>query len=174
MLSFHPPAPANWSSPHPSLNRATLDPPLVPFDDSTPRRVIKPPPDLPRPWIQIAEIQSHEGEYPPGSGFCRREECAEKGLHCRSLSTSEGGRGRERQMVVHARPGDGATVIVIRWKIVALSRYVWHPMDDRFRVTSIYSARLADSRRDEDGIVSFGSWDGKVATKNREIFSSSK
>lgn len=109
MLSFHPPAPANWSSPHPSLNRATLDPPLVPFDDSTPRRVIKPPPDLPRPWIQIAEIQSHEGEYPPGSGFCRREECAEKGLHCRSLSTSEGGRkgtadGRSRSS---RRRGDG-------------------------------------------------------------------
>lgn len=151
MLSFHPPAPANWSSLLPSpLNRATRDPPLF-LSPIRRRGALSSFHGLATPVDPNCEI--HEGEYPAG-GFWRRKECVHRG-HWRegnsnSLAVYLYERGREQQMVVHARPGDGA-VIVIRWQIVALLRYVWHPMDDRFRVTSIYSARLADLRQDEDG-----------------------
>lgn len=119
----------------------TRDPPLF---LSPIRRVIK----LPR-TCHARGSKLHGAEATRRRYSELRKECVHP-ARGREFAVYLGG-GRGQQMVGRSRSSRRRAVIVIRWHIVALSRFVWHPMDDRFRVTSIYSARLADLWQDEDG-----------------------
>lgn len=99
MLSFHPPAPANWSSPLPSLNRATLDPPLF-LSPIRRRDALSSFHGLATPVDPNCKIQSHEGEYP--AGILERMRPSRPPNPSQFIYTSEGG---EQQMVVQATRG---------------------------------------------------------------------
>lgn len=108
MLSFHPPAPANWSSllPSPLL---TVPPVILPcsfhrFDAAARYQAST---DLPRPWIQIAK-STRENIQPADSGGGKNASIAAtegKGIRTPSqfIYTSEGGNSRWSFTLVQSR-----------------------------------------------------------------------